>query len=175
MKRALLVVGIVSLLAALPGAASAQTCSTAPVVGAGVHSIWSKKPLYLQDADTCSWYTTNSGTAVVTWKETGCTPVSVAPYSHFFHAVQYVAPCATCALVKYEFILNKVKWSDAYTIAGSWIVLKNGVAMTKDCQGAAYGLNLPVNDYFKLYCQPADVVTKCEWHFSAYINARYDY
>lgn len=175
MKRVSLFAGIVSLLAALPGAASAQTCSTAPVVGAGVHSVWSEKPLYLEDANTCTSYNTYKGNAVITWKESGCTPASISPWSHFFHAEQYVLPCPYCKPVKYEFILNKAKWSDAYTIAGSWIVLKNGVAMTKDCQGTAYGLDLAVGNYFKLYCQPTDVDTKCPWHFSAYITNRYDY
>ena len=49
-----------------------------------------------------------------------------------------------------------------------------GVLVCEGCVGKAYGLDLPVGQYFKLYVGDSQC-QNWEWHVSAYITNRLDY
>jgi hypothetical protein len=170
--RILAALGIVF---ALSSTASAQI---APGKGR-VHSIWSMDALLLADPVTCTSYKEFfSSSCAMSWKQAPPVDALTPAWSHFFNAS--VLPVAPIELA-YEFRLVGVNWSDADEINGTWMVLRNGVVLTKSCRGKAYGLDQAPggSNYFKLVCSDPSVPAVCaavpEWHFIGYITERYDY
>ena len=127
------------------------------------HNVWSKKPLYLIDGDTGKKYKVfKIGNASAAWTE-GTTRA-------YFRAKAIIAG----GTPKYDFELVKVTSTSASEIEGLFDIKRDGVLVCDDCMGKAYGLNLAVGNYFKLYVgTPAAFAEK--WHYSGYITNRFDF
>jgi len=136
-------------------------CS-APALAQASHSVWSTKPLYVNDWATHTRHSSFvSGNAAFAWTE--MTPRAYA------HAVAVVT-----AALKYDFMLISTTSSDADSITGRWNVRRNGVLVCSNCIGKAYGLSQPVGNYFKIYVGTAAAYAE-HWHYSGYITNRFDF
>jgi hypothetical protein len=136
-------------------------CS-APALAQDSHSVWSTKPLYVNDWATHAHYDAFvSGNAAFAW--TQMTPRAYA------HALAIVTPN-----LKYDFMLVTVTGSDADSITGRWNVRRNGVPMCSNCIGKAYILSQPIGNYFKIYVGTSAVYAE-HWHYSGYITSRFDF
>ena len=128
------------------------------------HSIWSQKPLLVIDGNTKTQYNSFSkGNAAGLWTE--------KTKGGYFHAVAKVSSGDT-----YEFILVAIGNSDADIITGLWDVKHNRTLVCSSCVGVAYGLKQPASSssYFKIYVGNPRCYEEL-WHFSGYINSRYDF
>lgn len=126
------------------------------------HSVWSRKPLFVFDGDSGAKYKSFvKGSAAAAWTE--------GTIRAYFRAVAIINP-----KLKYDFELVKVTSTNADMIEGLYDIKRNGVLVCDDCVGKAYGLSLPVGNYFKLYVgTPAGYAEK--WHYSGYITNRFDF
>ncbi|MBN2529041.1 MAG: hypothetical protein JXR76_21810 [Deltaproteobacteria bacterium] len=129
-----------------------------------VHSVHAEKALYLRDGDTGQWYNTVKGTCTMNWSD--------QTRNGFFHAVAY--PQAG-TLLTYEFELVAISNSNDSYIEGFWDITKNGVLVCEGCVGKAYGIDAPIDQYFKLYVGDDSQNNDNTWHFSAYVTDRLDY
>ena len=137
--------------------------STSAIAAAGwlpVHQIASNKPLYVFDGNTGAHYTPSVGDASSNWQ--------VSTTQAFAHAVAQT----TGGL--YEFRLVHTSSSNDSTILGLWDVYHDGVLVCDDCVGKAYGLDVPVGNYFKIYVGTPLAYAEL-WHFSGDITQRFDY
>lgn len=155
MKKPLIGATIVFLLLLLPAFAMAQ---------ADTSSVWSQKPLYLTDATTGIHYGPGDwkGITTINWK-----------YKTRYGFYETYAETATGD--RFEFILVSISNSSDDYIEGLWDIYKNGTNVCLGCVGKAYGLDLPVGDYFKLYVGDSQCFSTTEWHVSGYITNRLDY
>ncbi len=120
------------------------------------HQITSEKPLYLNDADTDTWYENVKGKVVIKWN-------NLIPILNSLNADLQVADN-----LKYEFTLVSSESCSSDSIKGTFDIKKNGVLVASNIKGQLYGLNLNEGDYFKFYSDDMN------WHFSAYITNRID-
>ena len=136
-------------------------------IAANVHSIGSNDTMYLNDYDTGIWYNNTIGTAVVSWYDT--------PDTGYCYA--RIRPALSPYKLVYEFELVDVWTTNDDEIWGLWDVYRNGTLVVDGHEGKAYGLDLPVGDYFKIYIadNPPPAPWAEEWHMSAYIVDRFDY
>lgn len=133
----------------------------APVeVFAGVHSVISKKALYLIDGETGKKYSKFKGYSTMNWKD--------MTRFGFFYAKAFVKPKSV-----YEFILVAISNSNKDYVEGLWDIRRNGKLVCEGCVGKVYGIDLPIGKYFKLYVGDSKCY-KEKWHFSAYITHRFD-
>lgn len=132
---------------------------------AQTHSIWSQKTFLVKDVNTQTTYKSfQKGYAAAAWTEKS--------RNGYFRAWAEVSPGKT-----YEFVLVAIGNSDAESITGLWDVKSSGTVVCSGCVGKAYGLNAPVGagtNYFKIYVGDRDCY-KESWHFSGYINNRFDF
>jgi hypothetical protein len=171
------ILAALGLVFILSSNASAQT---GPIPSkASVHSIWSMEAFVLDDPIACISYNKfYSSDCALAWKENPPVDAIASAGSHFFNA--FVLPVAPMHLA-YEFRLVNAYWSNDDEIRGVWMVLKNGVVQTKNCQGTAYGLKQASGggNYFKLYCSDPNAPSVCDavpkWGFIGFITKRYDY
>jgi hypothetical protein len=168
MKTLISVFAAMALGVLLTSTASAQI---GPVPGsAGVHNIWSMDAYLLEDGGTRYTRFASSNCAIA-WKES--TSSAIAPaWSAFFNA--FVVPISPF-LLTYELRLVGATRLSGSEIDGTWMVLKNGVVQTNNCQGKAYGLDLGTGTYFKLYCLDPAGPASGQYGFAGYISDRYDY
>jgi hypothetical protein len=131
-----------------------------------VHSVWAEKPLYLVDGQTGTQYSSfQVGTATMNWQDK-------TRYG-FFHARATVN--APAGAIRYEFKLIGISQMDPASIEGFWDIFKNGALVCQGCVGKAYGLDLAVGNYFKLYVGSNSQCNDNKWHYSGYITNRIDY
>jgi hypothetical protein len=168
MKTLISVLAAITLAVLLASTAAAQA---GPVPGsAGVHSIWSMDAYVLEDGGT-RYTSFASSNCVIAWKES--TSSAIPPTgSAFFNA--FVAPISPF-LLAYEFRLVGATGLSGSEIDGTWMVLRNGVVQTRNCQGKAYGLDQGIGTYFKLYCSDPTGPATGQYSFAGYISDRYDY
>ncbi len=120
------------------------------------HQIISEKPLYLNDAETDTWYDSVKGKVVIKWN-------NLIPIFNSLNAELQVADN-----LKYEFTLVSSESCSSDFIKGTFDIKKNGVLVASNIKGQLYGLDLNEGDYFKFYSDDM------KWHFSAYITDRID-
>ena len=145
----------------LIGLTLVMVCS-APVLAQTSHSVWSTKPLYVNDWQTHKQYDAFvKGDAAFAW--TQATPQAYA------HALAIVTPA-----LRYDFMLISVSSSTIDTVSGRWNVRRNGVLVCANCIGKAYGLDQPIGNYFKIYVG-TPVAYAEHWHYSGYITNRFDF
>lgn len=125
-----------------------------------VHQIASNRPIYVFDGNTGAHYSPSVGYASSNWQ--------VSTGQAFSHAV------AQTTGGQYEFRLVHTSSSDDTTIVGLWDIYHDGVLVCDDCIGKAFGLDVPVGEYFKIYV--GTPLTYADlWHFRGYITQRFDY
>ncbi len=133
-----------------------------PALAQDTHSVWSTKPLYVNDGATGAHFSTFvSGNAAFAWTE--ATPRAYA------HALAVVRPG-----LKYDFMLVSVTGSDGDMIKGKWNIRRNGVLVCSNCIGKAYNLSTPIGNYFKIYVGTPLMYAE-KWHYSGYITSRFDF
>jgi hypothetical protein len=131
----------------------------------GTHSVWSKKPLLVQDGQTSTEYKTFvEGHAAFAWTES-----TVRAYAH---AVVVITPT-----LKYDFMLIRTTGSTADGIDGLWDVRRNGVLVCHNCIGKAYLLSpsaIPPGNYFKIYVGTPSAYAE-KWLYSGDRTERFDF
>jgi opacity protein-like surface antigen len=126
------------------------------------HSIWTHHPLAVKDGDTGTWYNSfDSGNAIGSWTE--------STRQGYFNATAQVSRGSN-----YEFDLMSINGSDNDSIDGVWDIKRDGTVVCDGCVGTAYGLSGGVGDYFKIYIGDRHCYSE-KWHFSGYIDDRFDY
>jgi hypothetical protein len=134
----------------------------APALAQDSHSVWSTKPLFVNDWATHTQYSTFvSGNAAFAWTQT--TPRA------YGHALAKIT-----AALSYDFMLVSTTSSDADSITGRWNVRRNGVIVCANCIGKAYNLSTPVGNYFKIYVGTPAAYAE-HWHYSGYVTSRFDF
>lgn len=168
--RRMLLIGVLSLafsvsfssLALAAESVANQEVSSSEKIDIGVskyfwyHQIVSEKPLYLNDAETDTWYDNVKGKVVIKWN-------NLIPIFNTLKADLQVANN-----LNYEFTLVSSESCSSDSIKGTFDIKKNGVLVASNINGELYGLNLSEGDYFKFYSDDM------KWHFSAYITDRID-
>lgn len=135
---------------------------SAPALAQDSHSVWSTKPLYVNDWSTHKQHSVfASGNAAFAWTET-----TTKAYAH---AVGVVT-----AALKYDFMLVSTTSCTADEITGRWNVRRNGVIVCNNCIGKAYLLSQPIGNYFKIYVGTPAAYAE-HWHYSGYITNRFDF
>ncbi len=130
------------------------------------HSVISKKPYYLVVGETANEYSNfTDGYALISWKES--TPHG--PYGFFYAKAVVGKPKPV-----YEFILVAINNSARDRIDGLFNIYKDGLLVYDKCAGELYAIELPVGEYFKLYITESRCNAETQWHFSAYIDYRFD-
>ena len=171
-KRVIIGVSVLSLLVMFtiaPLAVLAEPYVLQPVET--VHTVISEKLLYLADGDTGEWYDEVKGYATMSWQN--------RKRCGFFNAKACVYPKDLFSAEEpkrtiYKFALVAIGNSNSDSIEGLWDVRKNGKLVCKGCVGKAYGINVPVGEYFKLYIGDSECYGE-KWHLSGYITDRYDF
>ncbi|WP_375758882.1 hypothetical protein [Corallococcus exercitus] len=120
-----------------------------------VHSIWSSNGLYV--FDNTGRYNVTSSNTVVSWNQS--TNTAFVNFHGFAGGNEY----------DFELVGSPAISTSVDDISGLWNIRRNGAFICTGCSGTAYGLSLPVGNYFKFY-DSTNV-----FHFSAYIDARKDY
>jgi hypothetical protein len=129
------------------------------------HSVWSKKPLIVQDGRTGAEHKVfEKGNAVFGWTE----PTMRA----YAHAFAVISPS-----LNYDFMLIKATSSSADGIDGLWDVRRNGVLVCHNCIGKAYLLGTsptPPGNYFKIYVGTPTMYAE-KWLYSGDKTERFDF
>jgi hypothetical protein len=135
---------------------------SAPALAQDSHSVWSTKPLFINDWATHTEYKNFvSGNAAFAWTQT-----TIRAYAH---ALGVVTPA-----LRYDFMLVSTTGSDVDSITGRWNVRRNGVLVCSNCIGKAYILSQPIGNYFKIYVGTPAAYAE-HWHYSGYITNRFDF
>ena len=171
-KRVIFGVSVLSLLVMFtiaPGTALSDHSSLKPVKT--VHTVISEKLLYLADGDTGEWYDEVKGCATMSWQN--------RKRCGFFNAKAFLYPKDLLGVEEpmrtiYNFALVAIGNSNGDSIEGLWDIRKNGKLVCKGCVGKAYGINLPIGEYFKIYIGDSECSDE-KWHLSGYITDRYDF
>ncbi|GIQ67343.1 hypothetical protein DUZ99_02560 [Xylanibacillus composti] len=123
-----------------------------------VHGIFSERALYVVDGLTGDQYPVR-GNAIASWTEHPLQSGNQA----FFNAIVHNA-----AGDRYEFRLVSLGNTTNDSIYGKFDIYKN-YNLVAQVTGTAYGLSLPVGNYYKFYDSQQN------WHVSGYITDRLDY
>ncbi|MFC4158042.1 hypothetical protein [Chitinimonas lacunae] len=160
MNRRFTTIALALTLVGLGPLAQAAEPSPAPMpVPLQTHSIWTNKSLYLVDP-TIDGSRTASGSAATAWtNNTRNGYFRVAAKANGYY---------------YEFVLASISSSSFDQISGVWDIRRNGVLVCDGCIGKAYGLSGAVGNYFKIYVGDPDSYAE-KWHYSAYIQYRFDF
>ena len=134
---------------------------------AGVHSVESSRPLYLEDPVEPWVVNPVRGNALISWKDHSL--------DAFANVLTYVQHPFLPVIYRYQFELVSVRSSDSSSITGVWNVYKNRGIACRNCPGTAYGLDLPVGEYFKIYVDDPTGTVNRQWHYSGFIDHRFDY
>lgn len=122
----------------------------------GVHSIWSSRGFFVKDSGVY-YNTVTNANSVVSWNEV--TGTAFANFHGFAAGNEY----------DFELIGSPASAPSAFEFTGLWNIRRNGALICGGCSGTAYGLNLPVGQYFKFYTVGET------FGFSAFVDSRKDY
>ncbi|PTL82694.1 hypothetical protein [Vitiosangium sp. GDMCC 1.1324] len=120
-----------------------------------VHNVWSTSPFFIKDGNNT--YNATSGNSALSWNEST--------------GYAFANARATSSLGDvYEFqLVSTTATTTSYEIVGTWNVTKNGSPLCTNCTGSAYGLNMGVGSYFKIY------VSGETYGLSAYVTSVFNY